>query len=36
MKVGGNSRELFEKFPSKKLEVDDKGAITTDVSNFQE
>lgn len=36
LKLGGNGRELFQKFPSKKLEVDDKGAITTDTSNFQE
>lgn len=32
----GNGRELFQKFPSKKLEVNDDGAITTDVSSFQE
>lgn len=36
LKVDGNGRELFQKFPSKKLEVDDKGAITTDTSEFQE
>ncbi len=36
LKVGGNSRELFQKFPSKKLEVDDNGAIVTDVSQFKE
>lgn len=36
LKVGGNGRELFQKFPSKKLEVDADGKLTTDVSQFQE
>lgn len=36
LKVEKNGRSLFEKFPSKKLEVDADGKLTTDVSEFQE
>jgi len=35
LKVDGNGRSLFQKFPSKRLEVDDAWAITTDTSQFQ-
>ena len=36
LEVTGNGRWLFEKFPSKRLEVNDNGAITTDVSEYSE
>ncbi len=36
LKVEDNGRSLFQKFPSKKLEVDGNGEITTDTSQFKE
>ncbi len=36
LKVGGNSRSMFKTFSTKKLDVDEEGAITTDTSDIME